>query len=313
MHAPHNSVETMLTNHSTNIEQNARTILRKNEDNFMTVQSTVVKGQERKKRKLVTDSTSSSSMLQRYDNVLKRCFRWCTKCCRKQKSKRARKKKKTLWKRLKEKREKCRSKKRRIYASATQSSTTTAGYSDSEEIKEKRRRRAKKTAKFDDSSVVDPRSFDDEHVITDHGLEKDFVDFTKSCCYLCAKNTMAIAAAISNNVGKSNISIQASTHFVEKSTSVKSGGPGARVRTVQSSVKVKMRDMSTLYPERKKPKRTKGKFKLKKLNIFSNLKAPKAKRPKVRTVACETDKSSRRNNVPQCRARRGTYCVREDK
>ncbi|OAD55012.1 hypothetical protein WN48_05761 [Eufriesea mexicana] len=147
---------------------------------------------------------------------------------------------------------------------------------------------------------------EDQEEETIEGIIPDVgIDFTKSCCYLCAKNTMAIAAALSGKAEKFHMSIQASTK--EILTSDKSVSPATQVRTVQSSVRVKVRDMGTLIPDKKKNKKMRPKLKIKKLNILPKLKFPLY--PKVRTVACETNQTTRYNNIPQCRARRGGNCV----
>ncbi|XP_054008016.1 uncharacterized protein LOC128892006 [Hylaeus anthracinus] len=341
MQKPYNSVETVPERKYNNVDQNTKNILRNNEDkvNFKRTQttdpdpppqtptqSTSGKKQKQGKQKPAAQTTSSSSISQKPDNAVKRCFRWCTQCCRKRDRKRVEEVSSKLWESLKAQREKCRSKKRRKGVPSEQSSASTAEYSGSREIKGKKSKRdSDKADKFDDSrrsrkkrkkhaseaSVVDTPTINDEKLVASHALGKDF-DFTKSCCYLCATNAMALAAAMSGRVDKLNMSIQASIHFEEKATSVKNDGLPMRVRTVQSSVKVKTRDMSTLYPEEKKPKKPKAKLKLKNLNIFPKVKVPI--QPKVRHVACGTDKTMRSNNVtPQCRAGRGTHCMRGDK
>lgn len=178
-------------------------------------------------------------------------------------------------------------------------------FDDSKGEKEIRKRKKKKKK----TDVSEPparisQTDQEEKVINDRASELE-IDFTKSCCYLCAQNTMAIAAAMSK-IGKFHMSIQASTK--ETLTSDKSCSPTMHVRTVQSSVKVKMRDMGTLHPDKKKSKRSRPKLKLnKKLNILPRLKFPAY--PKVRTVACGTDKSMKHNNIPQCRTKRGANCV----
>ncbi|KOC65735.1 hypothetical protein WH47_10197 [Habropoda laboriosa] len=251
------------------------------------------KNKEQKKRKQNAnlDSTSSSTSRDKSSNIGQKIYLWCAQCCRRKKSKitEVRKSKKGFCKRLKKKFKK-------------KKQTTFSRFKDS---KERKKSMKKKKGHPSDTSV---RTFE---MGQDEQLIKDFVpemDFTKSCCYLCAKSTMAIAAAMSNKTDKLHMSVQAS--IKERLTSDKSCSPEIHVRTVQSSVKVKMRDMSTLHPERKKSKKKKAKLNLKKLNnMIPKIKFPMY--PKVRTVACETDKSMRCNNIPQCRAKRGTHCVTE--
>lgn len=177
-------------------------------------------------------------------------------------------------------------------------------YDESKGAKEVRKRKKKRKKDVSEPPVRVFQTDQEEKVIDDRASELG-IDFTKSCCYLCAQNTMAIAAAMSK-IGKFHMSIQASTK--ETLTCDKSCSPTMHVRTVQSSVKVKMRDMGTLHPDKKKSKRSRPKLKLKKkLNILPRLKFPAY--PKVRTVACGTDKSMKHNNIPQCRTKRGANCV----
>ena len=166
----------------------------------------------------------------------------------------------------------------------------------------KRKKKEKEEEDVPESPLPAFPPYQKEELVKDRAPDVG-IDFTKTCCYLCVQNTMAIAAAVSK-VGKFHVSIQAS--IKEMSTSDKSCSPATQVRTVQSSVRVRMRDMGTL-PDKKKSKRPRPKLKLKNFNIIPKLKFPVY--PKVRTVACETDKSMRNNNIPQCRARRGADCV----
>lgn len=171
----------------------------------------------------------------------------------------------------------------------------------------KRRKRGKKEAPTPSVDWLERSEEEDQEEGAVEGIIPDVgIDFTKSCCYLCAKNTMAIAAALSGKADKFHMSIQASTK--EILTSDKSVSPSTQVRTVQSSVRVKMRNMGTLVPDKKKSKNMRQRLKIKKFpKIFPKLR--RSSYPKVRTVACETIKSMRNNNIPQCRARRGGYCV----
>ncbi|XP_043601768.1 uncharacterized protein LOC122576054 [Bombus pyrosoma] len=292
-----------------------------------------IRGKERRgERGRENVQTANSTANKRPDNVAKRTYQWCTQCCGKKKAKivRARKSKSNFFKRLKEKCKKRKRKKKRTSFSEERSVSPIRyeerrvspvqhegviretsreekdeRFDDSKGAKEIRKRKKKK--KMKDVSEPPVRMFQtdqEEKVINNHASELG-IDFTKSCCYLCAQNTMAIAAAMSK-MGKFHMSIQASTK--ETLTSDKSCSPTMHVRTVQSSVKVKMRDMGTLHPDKKKSKRSRPKLKLnKRLNILPRLKFPPY--PKVRTVACGTDRSMKRNNIPQCRTKRGANCV----
>ncbi|XP_060824557.1 uncharacterized protein LOC132911713, partial [Bombus pascuorum] len=305
-----------------------------------------IRGKERRgERGSENVQTANSTANKRPDNVAKRIYQWCTQCCRKKKAKivRARKSKSNFFKRLKEKCKKRKIKKKKTTFSEERSVSpiqyeerrvapvqyeerrvspvqhedvvreTSREEKDErfDESKGAREIRKRKKKKKKDVSEPPVRMFEtdqEEKVIKDHASELG-IDFTKSCCYLCAQNTMAIAAAMSK-IGKFHMSIQATTK--ETLTSDKSCSPTMHVRTVQSSVKVKMRDMGTLHPDKKKSRRSRPKLKLnKKLNILPRLKFPAY--PKVRTVACGTDKSMKHNNIPQCRTKRGANCVTDAK
>ncbi|EGI58113.1 hypothetical protein G5I_13815 [Acromyrmex echinatior] len=119
-------------------------------------------------------------------------------------------------------------------------------------------------------------------------------DFTKSCCYLCAQNTLAIAAAMAISKPKSDKCVQVLGHkfHVETSPALdKSCSPLLLVHTVQSSVKVKTRETSTLCPGMSAVPRAK---KHKKFAMFPGL--TRTKCPAGRHAACETDKSTARRN-----------------
>ncbi|XP_025152962.1 DNA ligase 1-like [Harpegnathos saltator] len=138
-------------------------------------------------------------------------------------------------------------------------------------------------------------------------------DFLKSCCYLCAQNTLAIAGF---KPERSDKGIQVSAHKFHAGTAAldKSCSAILLVRTVQSSVKVKTRETSTLCPGRTTawPKDTKAKAKRRKLSVFPGLMWTKC--PARRHAACETDKPGRRDNAEKpserprdekcCRAKR---------
>lgn len=174
---------------------------------------------------------------------------------------------------------------------------------DKKKAKEKKKKKKKKEKEVVPESPLPAfLPYQKEELVKDRAPDVG-IDFTKTCCYLCVQNSMAIAAAMSK-VGKFHMSIQVSAK--EMLSSDKSCSPTMQVRTVQSSVKVRTRDIGTL-PDKKKSKKFRPKLKLKKLNIIPKLKFPVY--PKVRTVACETNKSMRHNNIPQCRARRGADCV----
>ncbi|CAL7937452.1 unnamed protein product [Xylocopa violacea] len=279
---------------------------------------------DRRRRRQIIAAASTSNPGTKQKSVPAKIRQWCAQCCRKKKSKltEARKKKANFCKRLKRKCRRRKKKKKTTFS--RESSVSTVQQEDgTRETSSKERGKRKKVDKIRVSKRSKERKRKKEGDLTDssvHTIEADErseevvrgpvsdlgVDFTKSCCYLCAKNTMAITAAMSK-AEKFHVSIQAS--FKEKLTSDKSCSPTMQVRTVQSSVRVKRRDMGTSHPEREKSKKGKPKLKLKKFNILTKLKLPTY--PKVRTVACETDKSMRRNNVPQCRARQGAQCVTE--
>lgn len=76
-------------------------------------------------------------------------------------------------------------------------------------------------------------------------------DPTKTCCYLCAQNTLAIAAAASKPE-QSDKCVQVSAHKLRAETPPtldRSCSPTMLlVRTVQSSVRVRTRETSTLCP-----------------------------------------------------------------
>ncbi|XP_016911440.2 uncharacterized protein LOC107997391 [Apis cerana] len=211
---------------------------------------------------------------------------WFFQCCRRKRLpvKKVHKKRPTFWQRVRGKFRKKKVKK--------------ATFEEDDEKIKRKKKKEKPEYEIDKPDKVE-----------DVPPETKEIDFTKSCCYLCAKNTMAIAAALSKGE-KFHISIQASTK--EIATSDKSCSPTIYVRTVQSSVKVRTRDIGTSFPEKKKEKKVKKpkpKFKIpKRLQaMIPKLRFPMY--PKVQTVACETDKSM----IPQCRARQGVNCVTEAK
>ncbi|KAK9303664.1 hypothetical protein QLX08_004674 [Tetragonisca angustula] len=281
-----------------------------------------------------TNSNPNSTFKKRRDNVAKRIYQWFAQCCGKKKAKLTKVHKSTsdFFKHLKEK---CKDRKKKKKKTTFREERGVSPVEHESKVGEilrretpiferefeeeedkrfnnmtnKKKAKEKKRKKKEKEEEDVPESplpafppYQKEELVKDRAPDVG-IDFTKTCCYLCVQNTMAIAAAVSK-VGKFHVSIQAS--IKEMSTSDKSCSPTTQVRTVQSSVRVRMRDMGTL-PDKKKSKRPRPKLKLKNFNIIPKLKFPVY--PKVRTVACETDKSMRNNNIPQCRARRGADCV----
>ncbi|CAL1680089.1 unnamed protein product [Lasius platythorax] len=141
-------------------------------------------------------------------------------------------------------------------------------------------------------------------------------DFTKSCCYLCAQNTLAIATA-SAKPEQSDKCVQVSAHKFHAETSPtldKSCSPTLLlVRTVQSSVKVRTRETSTLCPGTSMVRRGETEprsKKRKKFSVFLGL--TRTKCPAGRQ-ACETDKpaAAGRDNNAEKREPRNEKCCRE--
>ncbi|XP_018308985.1 DNA ligase 1 [Mycetomoellerius zeteki] len=133
-------------------------------------------------------------------------------------------------------------------------------------------------------------------------------DFAKSCCYLCAQNTLAIAAAAAiSKPEQSDKCVQVSAHkfHVETSPALdKSCSPLLLVRTVQSSVKVRTWETSTLCAGTSAVPRAK---KHKKFAMFPGL--TRTKCPAGRHAACETDKSTaRRDDNAEKRQPRNERC-----
>ncbi|KYM96174.1 hypothetical protein ALC62_13225 [Cyphomyrmex costatus] len=133
-------------------------------------------------------------------------------------------------------------------------------------------------------------------------------DFAKSCCYLCAQNTLAIAAATAiSKPEQSDKCVQVSAHKFRVETFPaldKSCSPLLLVRTVQSSVKVRTRETSTLCLGTSAVPRAK---KHKKFAMFPGL--TRTKCPAGRHAACETDKSTaRRDDNAEKRQPRNERC-----
>lgn len=143
-------------------------------------------------------------------------------------------------------------------------------------------------------------------------------DFTKSCCYLCAQNTLAIAIA-SAKPEQSDKSVQVSDHKFHPETPPtldKSCSPMLLVRIVQSSVKVRTRETSTLCPgtslARRGETEPRSKKRRNKFSVFSGL--TRTKCPAGRQAVCETDKPAavgRDNNNAEKREPRNEKCCRE--
>ncbi|KOX74532.1 hypothetical protein WN51_00597 [Melipona quadrifasciata] len=254
----------------------------KRDSNSRRIRETERRGKRENKKIQATNSNRNYTLKKRLDNLAKRIYQWCAQCCGKKKAKLTKVHKSTsdFFKHLKEK---CEDHKKKAK-------------------EKKKKKKEKEKEDVPESFLPAFLPYQKEELVKDRAPDVG-IDFTKTCCYLCAQNAMAIAAAISK-VGKFHVSIQASTK--EILTFDKSCTPNMQVRTVQSSVKVRTRDTGTV-PYKEKGKRLRPKLKLKKFNIIPKLKFPVY--PKVRTVACETDKSMRHNNIPQCRARRGADCV----
>lgn len=196
------------------------------------------------------------------------------------------------------------------------------------ERKEKERRERKERRKWEervphfivDTHLVarDEDLVSEDHVPVDQAPGKPplpLTDFTKSCCYLCAQNTLAIATA-SAKPEQSDKCVQVSAHKLHAETPPtldKSCSPILLVRTIQSSVKVRTREISTLCPgtsmveRRETEPRSK---KRKKFSVFLGLtrtKCPAGRR------ACEIDKPAvaRRDDNAEKREPKNEKCCRE--
>ncbi|XP_034179227.1 uncharacterized protein LOC117603830 [Osmia lignaria lignaria] len=276
-----------------------------------------LKKQKKGKENVAANTASSSATKKQFKNPAKKLFQACAQCCRRKKAKIS-KSKTSFVGYVKEKSKKCRTKKK----GSKQAAAATVEHPEEKDKRRVKIKDSKKAERKGSNKEAEeeyplnvPLSSPPPHRADQNGQMKlneilgiDGQDLTKSCCFLCAKNAMAIAAAISGQEGKSHASIQTTVHFKETSTTDKGSSPMMYVRTVQSSVKVKTRDMGTGYSEKKKKKKiSRPKLNFKRLSIIPKIKFPGY--PKVRNVACGTDN----NNVPQCRARRGTHCLMENK
>lgn len=87
----------------------------------------------------------------------------------------------------------------------------------------------------------------DPNVLTSYGTFENSANITKSCCYLCVQNTIAIASTASRKTEQCNKNIQTSVDSICDKTSKydKSCNPTPCVRTVKSSVKINTCDNST--------------------------------------------------------------------
>ncbi|EZA60637.1 hypothetical protein X777_14243 [Ooceraea biroi] len=147
-------------------------------------------------------------------------------------------------------------------------------------------------------------------------------DFTKSCCYLCAQNTLAITAATTTTTTttkpeQSDKYVQVSAHKLRAAMSPeldKSCSPLLLVHVARSSVKVRTRETSTLCPGTNELRR-KEIIRVKKRNkfgVFPGLTRNKC--PAGRHAACETDKTivRRDDNARKCERRNGKCCREKD-
>lgn len=182
-----------------------------------------------------------------------------------------------------------------------------------EEERERRRERRKHEERI--PYPVDTRlvARDDDLAVEDLVPVKppSIADLAKSCCYLCVQNTLAIAAV--SRPEQSDKCVQVSAHKFHAETSPKldkSCSPVLLVRTVQSSVKVRTRETSTLYPGTSAVPLPRGETgprtkKRKKFVVFPGL--TRTKCPAGRYAACETDKFRRDDNAKKPELR----CCRE--
>ncbi|XP_046830252.1 uncharacterized protein LOC124429256 isoform X2 [Vespa crabro] len=141
------------------------------------------------------------------------------------------------------------------------------------------------------SYAKDNRYTDDQRFKINRDRDRLIGDITKSCCFLCAENSLAIAAAIGPRPICSDKSVDAyGMKGIETSCSpIKLP---VHVRTVKSSLRIKVKDTCTSYGNMPKAKKKRKKFKL----------FPKVKKttcpnhkviPKRRTVGCVTENPSK--------------------
>lgn len=190
------------------------------------------------------------------------------------------------------------------------------------ERKEKEKREKKERRKWEERM---PHFIVDTHLVTrdeDLQISKDDVsrkpplpltDFTKTCCYLCAQNTLAIATA-SAKPEQFHKSVQVLDHkFHAETPPTHDKSCSTILRTIQSSVKVKTREISTLCPStsvvQRRETEPKSK-KRKKFNVFLGL--TRTKCPARRHV-CETNKLTavRRDDNAEKREPKNEKCCRD--
>lgn len=182
------------------------------------------------------------------------------------------------------------------------------------ERREKKERRERREHEQEILHLADTRvsARYEDPVVEDHIPRKaPPTDLTKNCCYLCAENTLAIAAS---KPEQSDKGVQVSAHKFRTETFPmldKSCSPLLLVRIVQSSVKVRMRETGTLCPDASAPPRKETRTKKrKKFNVFPRL--TRTKCPAGRNAACETDKlASRRDDNTEKRELRIEKCCME--
>jgi len=190
-----------------------------------------------------------------------------------------------------------------------------------EERRERRERRKRKERVTHLAEDVRPVARDDDLVVEDRAIPAgppSIADFAKSCCYLCAQNALAIAAATAvTKPEQSDKGVQVSAHKFHAETYPtldRSCSPmQLLVRTVRSSIKVRTREIGTLYPGASAlPRGDAGPRakKRKKFTMFSGL--TRTKCPAGRHAACGTDKSAaRRDDNAEKREPRNEKCCRE--
>lgn len=197
-----------------------------------------------------------------------------------------------------------------------------------EEERRQRRERRKLEEYVPQPVDTRPVARDDDLVAEDRVVPAkpptSIADFEKSCCYLCAQNTLAIAAATAAAAAvpkpeQSDKCVQVSAHKFRAETFPtldKSCSPLLLVRTVQSSVKVRTRETGTVpcpgasaVPRGETGPRGVAK-KRKKFTVFPGL--TRTKCPAGRHAACEIDKSTAgRDDNAEKREPRGERCCRE--
>ncbi|XP_011873787.1 PREDICTED: stress response protein nst1-like [Vollenhovia emeryi] len=184
---------------------------------------------------------------------------------------------------------------------------------EEEEAPPVRRDRREREELVSRAADVRPVARDDDLVAEDLVPVRppSIADLAKSCCYLCARNALAIAAA--SRPEQSDKWVQVSAHKFHAETPAtldKSCSPILLlVRTVQSSVKVRTRETGTLCPgiASAVPRAKKRK----KFAVFRGL--TRTKCPAGPRAVCETGKSTaaRRDDNAEKREPRHERCCRE--